>query len=138
METSKPRKNWGLRHLALRVRDVQVSRKFYEDLFGMTVVWQPDDENIYLSTGFDNLALHQYPKEDTDHLQPTHLQPLDHLGFLMATPEDVEDFFKEVSGQRVPIVKPLRKHRDGSFSFYLEDPDRNIIQILYEPTVRLQ
>ncbi len=134
----KPRKNWGLRHLALRVKDVQASQRFYEGIFGMKVVWHPDAENVYLSTGLDNLALHQYPKEDVGRLAPAHLQPLDHLGFLMATPEDVEDFFREVSEQGVTIVKPLRKHRDGSFSFYLADPDQNTIQILYEPTVQLQ
>ncbi|MDR4493320.1 MAG: VOC family protein [Nitrospirales bacterium] len=134
----KSRKTWGLRHLALRVRDVRVSQSFYEQIFGMKVVWHPDDENVYLSTGLDNLALHQYPKEDVNHLAPAHLHPLDHVGFLMASPEDVEDFFKEISRQDVRIVKPLRKHRDGSFSFYLADPDNNTIQILYEPTVQLR
>ena len=132
-----PRKNWGLRHLALRVRDVQISRKFYEEVFGMKVVWHPDEENVYLSTGLDNLALHQYPEKDRDHLAPAHLHPLDHLGFLMGSPEDVEALFKEVSKRHVPIVKPLRKHRDGSFSFYMADPDHNTIQILYEPRVQL-
>ena len=104
----------------------------------MKVVWRPDQENVYLSTGLDNLALHQYSKEDVDHLSPPHLHPLDHLGFLMGSPEDVEDFFKEVSERGVSIVKPLRKHRDGSFSFYLADPDHNTIQILYEPKVQLR
>lgn len=104
----------------------------------MKVVWHPDKENVYLSTGSDNLALHQYPSEDLERLAPSHLHPLDHLGFLMASPEDVEEFFNEISGQGVPIVKPLRKHRDGSFSFYLADPDRNTVQVLYEPTVKLK
>lgn len=134
----KPRKNWGLRHVALRVKDVQVSQRFYETLFGMQVVWHPDSENVYLSTGMDNLALHQYPKEDVAQLAPSHLHPLDHVGFLMASPQDVEEFFKEASAQGVTIVKPLRRHRDGSFSFYLADPDQNTIQILYEPNVQLQ
>ncbi|MDR4487364.1 MAG: VOC family protein [Nitrospirales bacterium] len=134
----KPRKNWGLRHVALRVKDVRVSQRFYEELFGMKVVWNPDPENVYLSTGMDNLALHQYPQEDVSHLAPSHLHPLDHLGFLMASPQDVEEFFQEATQQGVTIVKPLRKHRDGSFSFYLADPDQNTIQILYEPTVMLQ
>jgi len=133
----QPRKNWGLRHLALRVKDIQVSQHFYESVFGMRVVWHPDAENVYLSTGMDNLALHQYPQEDVSELAPAHLHPLDHLGFLMESPQDVEDFFQEVSLQGVTIVKPLQKHRDGSFSFYLADPDQNTIQILYEPSVQL-
>ena len=105
----KTRKTWGLRHLALRVRDVQVSQSFYEQVFGMKVVWHPDEENVYLSTGLDNLALHQYPKEDVSRLGPAHLHPLDHMGFLMASPEDVENFYKEISQQNVTIVKPLAR-----------------------------
>jgi hypothetical protein len=34
-------------------------------------------------------------------------------------------------------VKPLKQHRDGSYSFYLSDPDLNTIQVLFEPTVHL-
>ena len=51
----------GLKHLALKVTDLKRSQAFYETLFGMQVVWQPDAENVYLSSGGDNLALHQIP-----------------------------------------------------------------------------
>ena len=80
-------KTRGLRHLALRVRDVQVSQAFYERLFDMKVVWHPDSDNVYLSTGVDNLALHQVPKEDFEKFPASPNHPLDHLGFLMDSPE---------------------------------------------------
>ena len=51
----------GLRHLALNVRDPQASKRFYADCFGMQVVWEPDPDNVYLSSGPDNLALHRTP-----------------------------------------------------------------------------
>jgi len=35
----------------------------------------------------------------------------------------------------VTIVKPLKLHRDGSYSFYLADPDGNTVQVLYEPNI---
>jgi hypothetical protein len=31
------------------------------------------------------------------------------------------------------ILRPPRDHRDGSTSLYLEDPDGNVVQVLYEP-----
>ncbi len=127
------RKTWGLRHLALRVKNVEVSQRFYETWFAMEVVWHPDSDNVYLSTGQDNLALHQYPDEDRDQVSPSPLKPLDHFGFLMPSHEGVEAFYQQVLAQGVPIVKPVRQHRDGSVSFYMADPDQNIIQILYEP-----
>ena len=35
----------------------------------------------------------------------------------------------------VEIVHELKHHRDGSVSFYIRDPDGNVIQALYEPTI---
>jgi catechol 2,3-dioxygenase-like lactoylglutathione lyase family enzyme len=130
-------KTRGLRHLALRVRDVQVSQAFYERLFDMKLVWQPDPENVYLSTGVDNLALHQISAEEQKQFKPSPVDPLDHLGFLMDSPESVKALFQEVSAQGVTIVEPPKQHRDGSFSFYLADPDHNTIQVLFEPSVQL-
>jgi catechol 2,3-dioxygenase-like lactoylglutathione lyase family enzyme len=132
------RKTRGLRHVALRVRDVQVSQRFYERLFDMEVVWQPDPGNVYLSTGYDNLALHQVSPEELSQFNLSQVHPLDHVGFLMESPESVDTLFKEVTGLGVTIVQPLKQHRDGSYSFYLADPDQNTIQVLFEPTVRLQ
>ena len=130
-------KTRGLRHLALRVRDMQVSQAFYERLFDMKLVWQPDPENVYLSTGVDNLALHQISAEEQKQFKPSPVDPLDHLGFLMDSPESVKALFQEVSAQGVTIVEPPKQHRDGSFSFYLADPDHNTIQVLFEPSVQL-
>jgi catechol 2,3-dioxygenase-like lactoylglutathione lyase family enzyme len=130
-------KTRGLRHLALRVRDVQVSQAFYERLFDMKVVWHPDSDNVYMSTGVDNLALHQVPKEDFEKFPASPNHPLDHLGFLMDSPESVNALFQEVTALGVTIVHPPKQHRDGSFSFYLADPDSNTIQVLFEPSVKL-
>ena len=128
--------NCGLRHLALKVIDISKSLTFYERLFGMRVVWQPDPENIYLSSGTDNLALHQLPAEELASYRPRQGQYMDHFGFFMESPDSVDAMFQRVQGEGVTIVKPPQKHRDGSYSFYLADPDENVIQVLYEPTVR--
>ena len=123
----------GLRHLALKVIDLPRSQAFYERLFGMQVVWQPDPENIYLSSGTDNLALHQLSADELPAYQPRQGQFLDHFGFLMESPESVDGMYQRVQQEGVTILKPPKKHRDGSYSFYLADPDDNIIQVLYEP-----
>ena len=49
----------GLRHLALNVRNLEAMKRFYVDVLGFSVEWEPDPSNIYLSSGIDNLALHQ-------------------------------------------------------------------------------
>lgn len=125
----------GLRHLALNVTDIRSSRAFYEGVFGMRVVWEPDETSVYLSSGVDNLALHQIPADERGAYQLEHRQRLDHFGFLVDSPESVDAWFHRIQQEGIPIVKPPKQHRDGSYSFYLRDPDRNIIQVLFEPHV---
>lgn len=123
----------GLRHLALRVTDMARARKFYQSLLGMTVVWEPDPENVYLTSGWDNLALHVMPKDEAAVFDASKGQSLDHFGFIMESPEGVEGYERRMREAGVRIVKPFKRHRDGSSSFYMADPDGNVIQILYEP-----
>ena len=125
----------GLRHLALKVIDLASSKEFYERLFGMHVVWQPDPDNVYMSSGTDNLALHQIPAEEISAYQPRHGQFLDHFGFFVNSPDRVDAMFHRVQQEGATIVKIPKRHRDGSYSFYLADPDDNVIQVLHDPTV---
>jgi catechol 2,3-dioxygenase-like lactoylglutathione lyase family enzyme len=118
----------GLRHLALRVRDVAAARDFYRTMFGMEVVWEPDAQNVYLSSGTDNLALHA-------DAGATPGGALDHLGFLVATPEDVHAAAAALRARGVPIAHEPKVHRDGSVSCYCRDPDGNLVQILFLPGI---
>ncbi|MBM4124972.1 MAG: VOC family protein [Nitrospira sp.] len=125
----------GLWHVALRVTDLRRSRAFYEEYFGMKVVWAPDPENLYLSSGSDNLALHQIPADEVADYRGLRAQFLDHIGFIMGSVEAVGRLFERVTRDGVKIVKAPKRHRDGSYSFYMADPDENVVQVLYEPTV---
>jgi phosphatidylcholine synthase len=122
----------GLQHLALRVRDLARSLAFYRDVFGMRVVWQPDAQNAYLSSGSDNLALHEDPARGA----PSPTEALDHVGFLVGAPEAVDAAAARLAASGVPVVRPPRRHRDGSYSCYCTDPDGTLVQILFIPAVR--
>jgi catechol 2,3-dioxygenase-like lactoylglutathione lyase family enzyme len=129
----------GLRHLALRVIDLNRSRRFYERFLGMKVVWEPDAENVYFSSGSDNLALHQIPASERDRYQTGSGQFLDHFGVIVESRQAVDDLFAVVQRDGAQygavIAKPPKLHRDGSYSFYFTDPDGNMIQALYEPVI---
>jgi len=120
----------GMHHLALRVKDLKRSKAFYQEMFGMEVVWEPDEKSVYLSSGTDNLALHEYAS-------PTEPSPaaqhLDHLGFIIDRIETVRGLEREFRAKQVKIIHPFKNHRDGSASFYCADPDGVVIQLLYEP-----
>jgi catechol 2,3-dioxygenase-like lactoylglutathione lyase family enzyme len=127
--------NRGLRHLALRVSDVDRACEFYARVFGMKVAWQPDPDNAYLTSGCDSLALHRggMPLSNAD--VHSESDALDHLGFVVPTIAEVEAGYQWAQANHLDIVHPLKHHRDGSVSFYLSDPDGNVVQVLYEPTL---
>src|SRR4030095_14915532 len=102
----------GLRHVALNVRDVQQSVAFYCSIFGMKVEWAPDPDNIYLTSGSDNLAIPKLPAAKT----ADGPQSLNHIGFIVARPEDVDEVTKRVQAQGIKLVEPVRTHRDGARS----------------------
>jgi catechol 2,3-dioxygenase-like lactoylglutathione lyase family enzyme len=129
----------GLRHVALRVTNLARSRAFYEALLDMRVVWEPDADNVYLSSGTDNLALHQISPAELNAYRPPQAQLLDHMGVILEDPEAVNRMYRQIETKVESlggtIAKPPKQHRDGSYSFYFSDPDGNVIQALYEPTI---
>jgi catechol 2,3-dioxygenase-like lactoylglutathione lyase family enzyme len=125
----------GLRHLALIVRDMDAMKRFYVDMLGFHIEWEPDLDNVYLSSGADNLALHRsagttpgLSTEATDSV-------LDHLGLIVRTPDDVDRWAAFLAGCGIAIDATPRTHRDGSRSCYFRDPDGNRIQVIHHPPI---
>jgi len=118
----------GLRHLALHVRALDEMVRFYVDLLGFAVVWRPDADNVYLSSGADTLALHRAPAD-----RSTAGGALDHLGLTVAAGEDVDRWAAYLESRGVALDAPPRAHRDGARSCYVRDPDGNRVQIIHLP-----
>ncbi len=125
----KPNSTLGLHHLALSVKNLGACVNFYTNLLGMKIVWQPDNDNVYLSSGNDNLALHRAKESFTR----TEHQALDHLGFFLKTPEDVDQWHDYLRAHQVTIKAAPKNHRDGARSFYCADPEGNAVQMIYYP-----
>lgn len=124
----KPNPTTGMRHVALFVQDMQACEHFYVDLLGMEVEWRPDAENVYLSSGNDNLALHQAPAQ-----HEMGGGRLDHIGFILDTEQDVDDWYAWLQHNDVNIKTTPRTHRDGARSFYCTDPGGTVVQMIYHP-----
>ncbi len=128
----RPELSYGMRHVALYVRDLPACERFYVDLLGMKVEWRPDEKNVYLTSGGDNLALHQASGQLCDEAG----QRLDHIGFFLATEGLVDDWFQWLGEHEVRMRTQPRTHRDGARSFYCYDPDGTQVQIIYHPPIR--
>jgi catechol 2,3-dioxygenase-like lactoylglutathione lyase family enzyme len=126
MNGTRPPATTGMRHVALNVAKLEETEHFYVELLGMQVEWRPDEDNIYLTSGNDNLALHRAEPGDC-------AQHLDHIGFIIPVMQQVDEWYTFLTANDIEIFKPPRTHRDGARSFYCRDPDGNVVQIIYHP-----
>ena len=120
----RPGKTAGLRHVALFVDDLAAAEHFYTELMGMAVEWRPDENNVYLTSGNDNLALHHVDSSPQD-------GRLDHVGFFLNEIDEVDAWYKFLLAEGVKMRTEPRTHRDGARSFYCEDPAGTRVQIIY-------
>ena len=140
----------GLRHLALGVRQLEAMKRFYVDLLGFEVEWEPDADNVYLSSGIDNLALHRSTPLTAGRSAPpatgratspeasrstTEGSRLDHFGLIVRSAADVDAWAAFLESRGVTIDAPPRTHRDGARSCYFKDPDGNSVQIIHHPPI---
>jgi len=123
----RPAATAGLRHVALHTREFAACEHFYVELLGMEVEWRPDPDNVYLTSGNDNLALHRSDASFADG------QHLDHIGFILDNPEAVDEWYEFLLANKVEMRTRPKTHRDGARSFYCYDPDGNVVQMIFHP-----
>jgi catechol 2,3-dioxygenase-like lactoylglutathione lyase family enzyme len=130
----RPPETLGMRHIALFTRRFEACEHFYGELLGMAVEWRPDPDNVYLSSGPDNLALHRVTEAPAAFDDP-HAQHLDHLGFFLPDFDAVDAWYAFLGDHGVAMKTAPRTHRDGARSFYCYDPDGNTVQLICHPPI---
>ncbi len=124
-----------LRHVALRTKDLERSRAFYERILGLQFLRYVYDEGFppgcYLTDGTVNLTLIQYEGEE----RPTfsHEGEYIHLGLIVENLEDVYHLVREegmeILVEDVKVEKAFDYSRVPVGSFKTTDPDGNILDI---------
>lgn len=125
----KPSGMVGIRHIALFVQEIEKCVDFYTRVMGMEIEWQPDPDNIYLTNHGDVLALHRVD------YSPEAQQRLDHIGFVLQSPEVVDDWHAYFVEQGVRITEAPKTHRDGSRGFYCLDSVGHLLELIYHPPI---
>ena len=123
----------GIRPLALHVESLEQMKHFYTEVLGYAVEWEPDSDNVYLTSGTDNVALHRSVRGTTNEVSSSNA--LDHFGLVVSSPMDVDSWADYLHAQNVVLDKAPKTHRDGARSCYFRDPDGNQIQIIYHPPI---
>lgn len=119
----------GIRHVALFVKDLEIAVDFYTKTMGMQIEWQPDNDNVYLTNHGDVFALHR-----VDYIA-SGTQRLDHIGFVLKTPEDVDNWHAYFVENHIKITEAPKTHRDGSRGFYCLDPVGHLLELIYHPPI---
>ena len=78
--------------------------------------------------------MHRAPAD----FSPGKHQHLDHFGFFLNKPTDVDHWFEYLRDQQVDIKALPKDHRDGTRSFYCADPAGNVVQLIYIPPAQLK
>jgi len=125
---SRPGPTSGMRHVALFVKHFEQVEDFYTRLMGMREEWRPDPDNVYLTSGNDNLALHRVEASKGSGC-------LDHIGFFVDSEDAVDAWYEFLTKEGIQMFTAPRTHRDGARSFYCADPEGVRVQIIYHPPI---
>ena len=125
----------GIRHLALTTPNLEEMTSFYTEFLGFRVEWSPDPDNVYLTSGGDNLAFHRSATQGEDSGRTRTRGRLDHFGLLVREANDVDAWAEYLLGSGGKRDKPPKTHRDGARSCYFSDPDGNQIQVIHHPPI---
>lgn len=131
-ELKRPKPTAGMRHVALFVPNLEEATRFYVDLLGMQVEWRPDEDNVYLTSGNDNVALHRRSEQQDISVAS---QRLDHIGFIIDEIDQVDCWYEFFVANNVTIKSKPKTHRDGARSFYCLDPAGTVVQMIYHPPI---
>lgn len=117
----------GILHFTIGVSDLEVSRKFYEDVLGCTY-WRQNDTTVFMKAGDDYFVLsrtgyHQPPNKPKD--------TLIHHAFIVDGAEfDAAMAHLEENGVDILLYEDTGHRSFSGRHAYFHDPDGNGIEII--------
>ena len=117
---------WGVRHVAIRVKDVEAARSWYEDVLGMTVEDEFPGRALFVRFGpyyHHDLAIFQ---ADPDAKSDDNAVGLAHIALLIDSLDGVKQWYHHLKAKGVDV----RSSDHGvTRSIYFNDPDGNPFEI---------
>jgi catechol 2,3-dioxygenase-like lactoylglutathione lyase family enzyme len=110
----------GLKNFLIVIKDVEASKRFYHQVFGLDVVLNQEG-NVIMTQG---LVL-QEEKVWSDFLGKEVIHP-NHASLLYFEEQDMDAFIEKLEGL-YPDVVYVNRLSDGMVRFY--DPDGNLIEV---------
>jgi|SRR5690625_1488354 len=119
----------GINHITIRVNEITRAEKFYGDILGFEQIRKMGQSmSVYRIGEEDTLVI---VEAETSYDPNSRDFRVDHIGFYLDSPEEVDkmaDYFRE---QEVSILSGPANRKKGRFLF-ISDPDGNMIEFFYE------
>jgi catechol 2,3-dioxygenase len=120
-------------HVALRVADIERSRKFYSTLLGFEVVEEdPEHGGVFMALeGLSHtIDLFPIPGGQTAPAPTPDAVGVRHVAFLVDSEQALKDAYLTLQANDVAIVRAV--DHVSQKSVYFHDPDGNLLEIYYE------
>lgn len=119
----------GINQITLRVNRIEAAEHFYHDILGFELVRKMGRSMaVYKIGSQDTIVL----VEAETSFDPTSKDyRVDHFGFIVDGPEQVDEMAKYLREHEVTILSGPANRKKGRFLF-ISDPDGNMIEIFSE------
>ena len=118
---------WGVRHAAIKVRDLEAAKRWYGDVLGMTLEDEFPGRGIFVRFGpfyHHDLAIFQADKDAE--MPDKNAVGLAHIALLIDSLEGVRQWYQHLKSKGIEV----RSSDHGvTRSIYFNDPDGNPFEI---------
>lgn len=125
-------------HVVINVTDIDRSLRFYCQGLGMARTGALGDQMVFLYFGEEGQAPHPYYHDialyRVDRSAPEDFRKMsgaNHVAVLMNSPDDVDAAAEQLRQGEFTILKGPATHKEDGYRYlYVEDPDRNVIELI--------
>ena len=119
-------KTFGLTHIALQVKDVERSSKFYQTIFGAKEMYSYSDFIQVQTPGSKDIIVFEMQKKKTVNSKKGF-----HFGFRLPEPSDLKPIVKKIKNAGGKI-KETGEFVPGEPYVFFYDPDGYEVEVWYE------
>jgi catechol 2,3-dioxygenase-like lactoylglutathione lyase family enzyme len=123
---NKKTTTYGLTHIAVAVKDLQRTKRFYQAVFDMEVMYDENDFIQLTTPGTHDVLVFEKKKNVTGNSGG-----IAHFGFRLRSPKAIRDLEKKIKTAG-GIITDRGEFLPGSPYIFFKDPDGYEIEIWYE------